>query len=504
MLEKNTALRERWIDCAKALAILAVAVDHCSHILYENVWISFASFFSVSVFFFLAGVTEYLSTVGKQISYAARLKRIGKTIILYAVATGVVEIFYTHYLILSDYLDHLLHFSIQGPFYFLPIYFQFVLIAPLLKAWCDYCSARRAACLWHAVTVILLGVFSYTSVRFTFFLPLHGGARFLLGGTYIVLYYLGMAFVSAGVFEKAKRYRRIILPVSAAAWIGILLWLKQGAFPLDKLFPNWTERMNPPGLQLILFAISTVFLSYSTFSMIDDSRFRNVLRPLSFMGQYTIYTFLYHYVIMELLLNLLWPVTFKTWGLCILVFPAMVLLPPLIAFGLKRLFHRIPASRIVVLLAAAAFLPLAANALNTADLTTLKQRVPENYRVVGETAGFDSIEIQDTQGALAVIDMGSLQSGTPIQLSKDAFYEISFDLDCGENVPQLLYFDFFGTGYDDTKQDFTYEYLPGRSHYSKVCASGQVAADAMIRLIYITDQPYELENFRILVVEAQR
>ena len=115
-----------------------------------------------------------------------------------------------------------------------------------------------------------------------------------------------------------------------------------------------------------------------------------------------------------------------------------------------------------------------------------------------------SLEITDSQSEISVVDLGALLSDSPVKLENDTFYEISFDLDCGGTVPQLLYFDFYGTDYDSPQQDFSFEYTPGQQHYSKVCASGQVAADAMIRLIYITDQPYELENFNLSVVQAGR
>lgn len=41
--------RQTWIDCAKAIAIMAVAVDHCNGMLYTNPIIAQASYFSVSL-----------------------------------------------------------------------------------------------------------------------------------------------------------------------------------------------------------------------------------------------------------------------------------------------------------------------------------------------------------------------------------------------------------------------------------------------------------------------
>jgi len=125
---------------------------------------------------------------------------------------------------------------------------------------------------------------------------------------------------------------------------------------------------------------------------------------------------------------------------------------------------------------------------------------PIEYVAVETVLAADAVEVPDTDAQLGVIDVGAMLPIEPITLANDTLYEISFDLECVEQLPELLYFDFYGTDYDGPEQDFQYEFKEGRVHYTKICNSGQVPNDAIIRLVYVTDQPYVIENFKLSVV----
>lgn len=53
--------KEKWINISKAVAIMAVMIDHIHGILYDSYNVLYASFFSVSLFVLLMGVTSYWS-----------------------------------------------------------------------------------------------------------------------------------------------------------------------------------------------------------------------------------------------------------------------------------------------------------------------------------------------------------------------------------------------------------------------------------------------------------
>ena len=63
---KNKKSRVLWIDCAKAMAIIAVLLDHSNGIFYTNSWIATSSYFSVSLFVILAGMTQKMVTLRRK------------------------------------------------------------------------------------------------------------------------------------------------------------------------------------------------------------------------------------------------------------------------------------------------------------------------------------------------------------------------------------------------------------------------------------------------------
>lgn len=61
-----------WIDIAKLAAILAVIVDHTNGILYTNQLVAYSSYYSVSLFILVMGITTYWSIENKKISMKQR------------------------------------------------------------------------------------------------------------------------------------------------------------------------------------------------------------------------------------------------------------------------------------------------------------------------------------------------------------------------------------------------------------------------------------------------
>ena len=53
--------RAHWVDMAKFLAIVGVMIDHTNGVLYTNQSIAFSSYYSVSLFILVMGVTNYWS-----------------------------------------------------------------------------------------------------------------------------------------------------------------------------------------------------------------------------------------------------------------------------------------------------------------------------------------------------------------------------------------------------------------------------------------------------------
>lgn len=121
-----------WIDCAKYVAIIAVAIDHTNGFLYDNKTLAFASYFSVSLFILLSGLSSVISSSNKFKGFQHQFKKVMRLFISYSIATLILFIYYRRFFDLKQYIDTLLNFNIQGPYYFLVFYFQLALITPLL------------------------------------------------------------------------------------------------------------------------------------------------------------------------------------------------------------------------------------------------------------------------------------------------------------------------------------------------------------------------------------
>lgn len=62
IIETKAIGRIKWVDCAKAMAIMGVIMDHTNGLLYTNQAIAYASYFAVGVFILLAGIMAYKTT----------------------------------------------------------------------------------------------------------------------------------------------------------------------------------------------------------------------------------------------------------------------------------------------------------------------------------------------------------------------------------------------------------------------------------------------------------
>lgn len=339
--------RIEWIDCAKFVAIIAVVVDHTNGLVYTNRLIAAASYFSVSLFILLSGITTWTSYnrwQGSDAGYiVARLKSL---FLQYAFATFVILCVDQRFFDLDTYIDLLLHFNAVSTFYFLAFFFQLILVAPMLVQWCGFCNRQKATLLWQVATIACLCVFACFSYKRTLVLPLlHGGGKYLLGATYVILYYIGMLFASNGVFERTKKQKVAILAVSAPAWIAWWLLSGKGILPYNWLCaPFWGNGFNPPGLTLMVFSMITLFLLYAMFSLLTESKRASLKRLSVFIitaGRYSLFVFMYHILVRNLLSRYFPALLDNMWLARFFVFIPMIVLPILAAIAWERLRRKV-------------------------------------------------------------------------------------------------------------------------------------------------------------------
>lgn len=331
------AKRKIWIDCAKVVAIISVILCHVKGTVYTSDIVRALGNFSVSLFVLLSGVTAWYSLSKGQTKnpFVIQIVRILKLFGAYALATLMYHIYHERTIVPKEYFEHLIDFDITGPFYFFVFFFQLMIIAPLLVWWIQFCKNKKQQILWHVLAVVGVTIIATLSIQFTSIRDYFGGSRYLFGGTYLILYYVGMLLSAVGYLENGRRRKKYCFCVVLPMWI--VWWVLSGLnlLPFDKWLRDlWGNGVNPPSLNVILFAIITLLLAYSVFeslSLHQSKWIQNVLKALSVIGKATLYIFMYH----MLVLDILWDREFYEESLLIrqvITIPLLIIVPILIQY----------------------------------------------------------------------------------------------------------------------------------------------------------------------------
>ena len=187
----------QWINIAKFFAIVAVLVDHTNGILYSNQNVAYGSYFSVTLFIFLSGITIYGSSERNRDKKASLVlwNRVKKIFLPYAIAVFVYMIVMnTGKFIFTDYVTYLIHFNISGPHYFVLLYIQLLCVVPILFRLLEWANERKGKGIFFFILLILIVVLSIWTTNSTDILGIYGGGGKLFGGTYLIVFFLGMIY----------------------------------------------------------------------------------------------------------------------------------------------------------------------------------------------------------------------------------------------------------------------------------------------------------------------
>ena len=298
-----------WIDCAKFLAICAVLVDHAKGILYEGETIQYISFFSVSVFFFLSGMTSWYSLERRRAEEtlmrwtARRLWRITAPYLAAVAVYQFVESGYT--LSLGPFLLWAVNFNLEGQFYFVLIYLQLIAAAPVLYLFTVFCRRGKYSIFWRMGYLAAALAASLFCLKHTVALQTYGGGNYLFGGTYLFLFVLGMVAADLQLEIRYRNRAALTAGVSLLLYAATLSFLLKDRLALDEALFGWLLRVNPPGITILCYSLSVLFLLFSFCSLgtLMNSRIIDaLLRGLAWLGRYTLYIFLYHTLILDHLL----------------------------------------------------------------------------------------------------------------------------------------------------------------------------------------------------------
>lgn len=289
-----------WINCAKAVAIFAVMIDHTRGDLYVSDKISMASYFSVSLFILLLGMTTYYS-YEKNNRSGVIIDRCKNILIDYSIATFIYLIFEVRYFDFTLYLKYLISFDISGPFYYVLLYIQLLIIS---KTIFDFLNRGGSCLLYELAGFVGVVSLSFFTTNYTNILNVYGGGGKLFGGTYLIMYYLGMLAMKYQIFEK----RSLDISVRFTLVYGLLwiIWWYYIMCPyrtyVDALFP-FGSGFNPPGICFMVSGILMLCFLFGVFTLLQNYKVtKPIVNIFAFIGKYTLYIFLYHKLFLDYIL----------------------------------------------------------------------------------------------------------------------------------------------------------------------------------------------------------
>lgn len=279
--------RISWIDTTKTLAIIAVLVDHTSGVLYDTPILQILSYYSVSTFVLLIGVTSYNSLSERNgIKYI--LNRSQSILPHYIIASLLYFVLENKGFYLRHFLYNLCLFNSSDPLYFVCLYLQIVIICPLLYQFLVLCKNV----VYEIIAILPLLVFSHFSIYSTDILGIYGGGGKLFGGTYVILLYLGLMI--AKHYEQIEKLQKnwLHLLLSICILLSSSLWICYNKLEIDTRLP-FGRGLNPPGISIILYAISVQsFIFWGDRMILNEGVYGR--KVCFYIGKNSLFIFLYH------------------------------------------------------------------------------------------------------------------------------------------------------------------------------------------------------------------
>lgn len=287
--------RTKWIDFAKALAIIAVLFDHMNGYIGMPNWIVAGSYFDVSLFIFLMGITGYWSFCQESQPGKKVVKKCLKIFEAYFVASLVYSIAANGQFDFESFIISLIHFNAEGPLYYILLYISLIVFSPLIVA-----ILKKNNKIYDTLGLAAVMVFSIWTTNYTNILSVYGGGGRLFGGSYLILLYLGMLF---GKYYKQIKPDtiKLIIGLCISFCLTIICWsfICKNRFLIDSKFPFclWGDGFYTPNVTLISYALLMAASAFFLGSLLEkrESLFlTKIYGVLASLGRHTLYIYLYH------------------------------------------------------------------------------------------------------------------------------------------------------------------------------------------------------------------
>lgn len=336
--------RVTWIDAAKFTAILAVIVDHGhSAGLYQNISYKYLSLFSVPLFILLMGMNAFWSCRRQTFRISKKLRDILRP---YLMAVFLYKLYDKKGSFdLEFYLHELINVTRTSHFYFVLLYIQLILIAPLLFRLLNTAEGKKDSHLREILSVTAAAVFSVWTTNSTNIFSAYAGGGKLFGGTFLVLFILGMLFAKYhGSIRLKEAQAAVLFALSLALTVGCAVFIVRDQYHFDASLP-FGAVTNPPGIILSLYSILimlTVFFCGQILSFHPSGPVTAVFRFISGLGRHTYYIYLYHCLFLfSILPDLTRNFTGNFKLLRFAYFPILIFVPILIEYLMRFLYRKL-------------------------------------------------------------------------------------------------------------------------------------------------------------------
>ena len=328
----------KWLNCIKFFAIITVLLDHTYGVLYGNNKLLYASLVGVPLFILISGITSYISNERHNANWLNTFTRSTRKLAGgYCIAVLIHELLLLGTLDLEVYWDLFIHFYANGSHYFVLLYFQLMVANHFFYKLLKKNGMHKYGWFFDLIALIIVGVFAEWSTNHTNIGNVYGGGGKLLGGTYLLVYFIGMllakySFTGMPFFRKSS----ICLIGGGAVWAVAWSCICKEGYNL-KAFSPAKLGLNPPNLLLIVESVGAFLFLFGLITLLYRVPLITAIMDfLNKLGRHTMYIFLYHDILFS---NYLIPYfhTGNVWFNRILFLTAMIGIPIL----LERIIYQL-------------------------------------------------------------------------------------------------------------------------------------------------------------------
>lgn len=296
-----------WVDLIRAISIICICMIHMQGVVYQDGRIKAACYFSVSLMLIITGYVTYKSNENRSLgeAYMHAFARVLEILVLYVLASVLYILYHERQLTVGLFWKHIRDFSASGPFYYFAFYLQYLLIGPLLVKLVKICSGKNGSNWLNAMWFGLIVVIATLCVQYSRLGNIFAGGNMLFGGTHLIMFYLGILLAGTeSRFSKVLKHMlvRVLLTVLTVGWGYAYI---NGYLPFDGWLEKlWYEGVNPPGLSLMVLATLVMLTGMAWFRDVNNRT--GLLSPITWIGQNTLFVFMFHILVMEILLDRAW------------------------------------------------------------------------------------------------------------------------------------------------------------------------------------------------------